>query len=123
MTQALIGIIVLLVLANIGFVYLTVKAIQDSQERYTTSLRDMIVTLNHQANNERQWWQHQLQIALNRSQFPEVAEMQTASSAEARAEATEAEYVDENKELELQEQPDGDAAEAWSRRLDGIRLS
>lgn len=104
MLEALIGIIVLQVVVFAVCVCVAVRVYLNSQERAGDLLMRSLTAERLAASNERQWWQHQVEVALNRHQFPDIAAMQTASSAPDTPEPAETAYVDERREFELQEQ-------------------
>lgn len=128
MPEALIGIIVLLVVVNVGCVAYTFKSFQNSQEQNSRLLMQAYDQGIAVAREERQFWQHQLQIAVNRDQFPDIAAMQTSSSTPRPVpddpDEEEAVYVDETREAQLQESEINGTSPppaSWPGRPAGIR--
>lgn len=96
MTLTLIGTIILMELALVACVIVCIKSIQSLTESQNSSKEKILNDLIASSQVDREWWAHQLQIALNRSQFPETANMQSAMSAAKAPELAEVSYTGED---------------------------
>jgi hypothetical protein len=95
MVIVLIGTIILTVLALVTCIVACIKAIRSITESSNRLQHELTSQIVDELSTQRQFWQHQLQIALNRLYNPDLASMQSAVSSDREPQLSEVKYVGE----------------------------